>query len=210
MPLSRRFVIALTLTLALTASGSVLAAAPVTGNAARGEVLAYTCLGCHGIEDYRNPYPDYNVPRLAGQHADYIVAALKEYKSGQRSHPTMQVQAATLSDQDMQDIAAYFASEVEVKSGEPTVGVAPGKATLCESCHGKDGVGVSPTIPTLRGQYDSYLAQALDEYKSGARKNPVMSTFVTSLTPTDVDQIAAYYSAQTPDKLRMLTRELVR
>jgi cytochrome c553 len=202
-----RVALSLCTALALLASASTFAA----GDAAHGKVLAYTCLGCHGIEDYRNPYPDYNVPRLAGQHADYIVAALKEYKSGQRSHPTMQVQAATLSDQDMQDIAAYFASEVEVKAGEPTVGVAPGKVTqLCVACHGKDGVGVSNAYPTLRGQYDSYIAQALDEYKSGARKNPVMSTFVTSLTPAEIDQIAAYYAAQTPDKLRMLTRELVR
>src|SRR5579871_3089261 len=96
MPLLRPL-IALAVAVAFSASTTAFAA----GDAARGKVLSYTCLGCHGIEDYRNAYPDYNVPRLAGQHADYIVAALKEYKDGERQHATMQVQAATLSDQDM-------------------------------------------------------------------------------------------------------------
>lgn len=80
------------------------------GDAARGEVRGETCLGCHGVESYTNVYPTYKVPKLGGQHPEYIVAALKGYRSGERTHTTMEAQAAGLSDQDMEDIAAYLTS----------------------------------------------------------------------------------------------------
>lgn len=95
--------------LALTAIVMCAATAHADGDAAAGRLKAYTCLGCHGIENYNNAYPTYRVPKLGGQHPEYIVAALKEYKSGERSHPTMRAQASSLSDQDIADIAAYFA-----------------------------------------------------------------------------------------------------
>lgn len=82
-----------------------------TGDPAAGERKAATCAGCHGIEGWRNAYPAYHVPRLGGQHAEYIVAALKAYQSKQRSHRTMQAIAATLSEQDMADLAAFFAAD---------------------------------------------------------------------------------------------------
>lgn len=93
------------LTAALTCTG-----ANAAGDAAAGKVKAYTCFGCHGIVNYTNVYPSYHVPKLGGQHPDYIVAALKAYKAGDRPHPTMQAQAANLSDQDMADIAAYLST----------------------------------------------------------------------------------------------------
>ena len=90
----------------------LLLSLPVTG-LAEGDVRAgrdkaYTCMGCHAVEGYRNAYPSYRIPRLGGQHAEYIVSALKAYQSGDRQHATMQALAATLDEQDMQDIAAYF------------------------------------------------------------------------------------------------------
>jgi len=88
---------------------AVATVAQAAGNPDEGAKKAKTCLGCHGVVGYRNAYPTYHVPRLGGQHADYIVSALKDYKAGNRSHKTMQSQAASLSDQDMLDIAAYFA-----------------------------------------------------------------------------------------------------
>ena len=78
-------------------------------DAARGKTLAYTCLGCHGIEGYKNAYPNYSVPKLSGQHTGYLVAALNAYKSGERGHGTMHAQAVSMSDQDMEDIAAAVA-----------------------------------------------------------------------------------------------------
>lgn len=91
---------------------ALVLAAPVhaAGDAVQGKVKAITCMGCHGIPGYHNAYPNYPVPRVGGQHPEYIVIALKAYKSGQRGHKTMQAQAASLSEQDMQDIAAYFAA----------------------------------------------------------------------------------------------------
>jgi len=80
------------------------------GNVEKGKVKSYTCTGCHGIKFYMNVYPTYHVPRLGGQNEAYIVSALKAYRSGNRSHETMKVQAASLSDQDIADISAYFSS----------------------------------------------------------------------------------------------------
>lgn len=88
------------------ATGNAFAA----GDGGAGKVKAQTCMGCHGIPNYNNVYPTYHVPKLGGQHAAYIVAALQAYKAGQRGHKTMHANAASLSDQDMADIAAYFES----------------------------------------------------------------------------------------------------
>jgi len=93
--------------------GTLLAAGPALaeeGDPEAGQVKALPCMGCHGIPGYFNVYPSYHVPKLGGQHAEYLVAALLAYKNGQRSHKTMVAQASTLSEQDMRDIAAYFAA----------------------------------------------------------------------------------------------------
>ena len=184
------------LTLSVLGAHSTAIAA---GNAARGKQISYTCLGCHGIEGYRNAYPDYSVPRLAGQSATYIVAALKEYKSGERSHPTMRVQGAALSDQDMEDIGTYFSSLTTIKPGGSGHGTAPAKvAELCRACHGKDGVGTTGQFPTLAGQHVDYLERSLIEYQRGERKNALMATFAPRLTAEDIVQIAEYYGGQAP------------
>jgi cytochrome c553 len=91
--------------LALLAAPAALAA----GDVEAGRTKANTCMGCHGIPAYNNAYPTYRVPKLGGQSADYIAAALTSYKTGQRPHKTMQAQAMSLSDQDIADIAAYLA-----------------------------------------------------------------------------------------------------
>lgn len=88
---------------------TVAASAHAAGDVEAGRIKANTCMGCHGIPNYNNAYPTYRVPRLGGQHPEYIVAALKEYRSNNRPHPTMRAQASSLSDQDIDDIAAYLA-----------------------------------------------------------------------------------------------------
>ena len=75
-----------------------------------GKVKSETCIGCHAIEGYNNTYPTYKVPKLGGQHADYIISALKSYQNGDRKHQTMHANASGLSDQDIKDIANYFES----------------------------------------------------------------------------------------------------
>jgi cytochrome c553 len=79
-------------------------------NLKAGAVLAYTCTGCHGIDDYKNAYPTYKVPKIGGQSEAYLIAALKAYRKGDRQHPTMNGQAGSLSDQDIVNVAAYIST----------------------------------------------------------------------------------------------------
>ncbi|ASJ75991.1 Cytochrome c4 [Granulosicoccus antarcticus IMCC3135] len=98
----------------LTLAASVLfpgAAALAEGDPALGLEKAYTCLGCHGVKHYVNTYPTYHVPRIAGQNQEYLIAALQAYRGKTRSHPTMQANASALSDQDIEDIAAWFSAQ---------------------------------------------------------------------------------------------------
>ena len=80
------------------------------GDPKAGHALVYTCGGCHGVPGYENAYPHYHVPRIAGQNYDYLVAALTAYKKGERAHPTMRAQGESLSEQDINNIAAFLSS----------------------------------------------------------------------------------------------------
>jgi len=100
-----------------------LAQAPVQGNAEAGKNKVFQCQGCHGIEGWKTAFPEvYRVPRLGGQKPAYIVAALKEYKSGARDFPTMRAMTNNLSDQDMADIAAYYGAEQPQVAANETKG----------------------------------------------------------------------------------------
>ncbi len=97
------------------ASAETPAAAPAApakpaGDATRGHTLTYTCQGCHGVTGYKNAYPNFHVPRIGGQAAEYLTQALTEYREGKRRHPTMQAQAQSFSEQDIADISAYLSS----------------------------------------------------------------------------------------------------
>lgn len=100
-------------TMTLCVSVLMAFAVPVqaAGDPRAGQRKTSMCAGCHGIPGWRTAYPGvYSVPKLGGQHADYIVAALKAYQSGERTHPSMKGIAGSLSGQDMEDLAAYYAS----------------------------------------------------------------------------------------------------
>ena len=189
---------------ALTLSGApqaqpaaAAAAAPQAADPQHGKAVSYTCLGCHGIEGYKNAYPMYSVPELRGQNADYLVIALHGYRDGDRAHITMHSQTESLSEQDMTDVAAYLAGKPLVTSGKPE-GTVPQAAQLCVTCHGQDGVAIAPIYPSLAGQHEDYIVRALDEYRHGGRKNPVMKGFAANLKDEDIAQIAAYFSRLTP------------
>ncbi|MGH8125748.1 MAG: c-type cytochrome [Rhodanobacteraceae bacterium] len=83
---------------------------PTKGNPAQGKEEVYTCHGCHGVTGYMSVYPEYHVPRIAGQNEQYIIDALNEYKSGARKYPTMHAQASSLTEQQIRNIAAYLSS----------------------------------------------------------------------------------------------------
>ena len=169
-------------------------------------MLAYTCLGCHGIDNYKNAYPEYRVPKLGGQHPEYLVIALKAYASKERSHATMHSHAATLSDKDMEDVAAYLSGEVIKSSGAKPVGTAPAVVATCQACHGTDGVGIVGLYPTLSGQHPDYIEKALNDYRSGKRRNAVMGAFAQALKPEDIKAVARYFSQQRP-ALHTLSRK---
>lgn len=92
----------------------------IKGSAKAGESKVWICVGCHAIPDYRADWPQvYRVPKLGAQSADYIIASLKAYKSGERKHPTMRGIAGSLSDQDMADIAAYYSLQTAASPSNP-------------------------------------------------------------------------------------------
>ena len=169
--------------------------AAAEGNAERGEVLSYTCLGCHGVDGYRNAYPSYRVPKLGGQKAAYLEIALQGYRNGTRNHPTMSAQASSLSDQDVKDIASYLAT---LSNATVAAGGSSGKtieaAQACVACHGQNGIGMSPAWPTLAGQHEDYLVHALNQYRDGSRKDPVMAPMAATLNDETVLQIAKYFA----------------
>jgi len=170
--------------------------ASAEGDAARGKVLAYTCQGCHGVETYRNAYPNYSVPKLGGQSAAYLVNALKAYATGDRPHQTMHSQTASLSDQDQADIAAFLQGEM-VQPGTDVVGTPPPATQTCVACHGAGGAKtVMPDYPILAGQRPDYLIQALHDYKSGRRKNPIMAGIVAGVKEQEFAAIAQFFSQQ--------------
>lgn len=174
-----------------------LAAQPAVaeGDADRGKDLAYTCLGCHGIEGYRNAYPSFRVPKLGGQKAEYLIDAIKGYRDGLRAHPTMVAQAVSLSDQDVADIATYLSTlGAETVAAGASEGPELERAQVCVTCHGPRGISQNPLWPSLAGQHEEYLVHALNQYRSGERKQAIMSAQAQSLTDDDVALLARYYS----------------
>ena len=118
MPKNPLRVAALATALVLPALAWAQSATP-TGDAAAGARKNQMCAGCHGIVGWRTAYPEvYKVPKIGGQHAAYIVKALQEYKSGERSHPSMRAITASLSDQDMADLAAYYSAGAAVTASK--------------------------------------------------------------------------------------------
>lgn len=172
----------------------------MAGDAERGEQLSQTCLGCHGAPGLRNPGPVYDIPMVGGQHSAYIISALKAYKDKQRSHATMQAQAASLSDQDMADIAAFFsAMDGNSRPGNVNKKLAElgkQKAAACAACHGQTGDGDNDQFPKLAGQYESYLTHSLKDYRSGERQNAIMAGLAGPLTIEDIRALSAWFASQ--------------
>jgi cytochrome c553 len=181
--------------LCLSALGAHAAGDPVVG-----EKKFYTCYGCHGVVDYKHVYPEYSVPKLRHQDSAYLVAALREYRSGERPDATMHAQAVTLTDQDIDDIAAYLQGAEAAKPGAAAHGQAPKQAAPCVACHGENGLGVDapldPKPPVLAGQHADYLEQALTAYRNGRRKNVVMGGMAQMLKSDEVRIVADYFASQ--------------
>ncbi len=101
-------------------------------------------------------------------------------------------------------ILALFMSTLTLAKGDPVEGLKKVEQ-VCQSCHGLDGKGLDDTYPKLAGQFADYMVRALLDYKSGARKNAIMSTFAGTLTEQDMENVSAYYSRLTADRLHDLS-----
>lgn len=184
------------LTYLLLVAGLIAAGAVQAGDPEAGAQKAHTCLGCHGVKHYVNTYPTYHVPRIAGQHEAYIISALKAYRAKTRAHGTMQANAALLTDTDIEDIAAYFSSQTgkEPKNIPTEAGIE--EAKTCAACHGANGNSTQDVNPKLAGQYESYIRQALSDYRAGNRQNAIMAGFASALSDADIKKLAKYFSSQ--------------
>jgi cbb3-type cytochrome c oxidase subunit III len=185
---------------ALGAYGSAQAA----GDAAAGKVKSATCAACHGA-DGNSAAP--NFPKLAGQHAGYIIKQLHDFKSGARKDPTMTAMAAPLSDQDIENLAAYFSSqkvqggttdpkllaegEKLYRGGDMTTGVA-----ACAGCHGPTGAGnPAAHFPSLSHQHAQYVEKQLKDFRAGTRTNDagkMMENVAAHLTDQQIEAVASY------------------
>ena len=168
--------------------------AAAEGDAEAGATIGYSCLGCHGIDGYRNAYPSYRVPKLGGQSAAYLVVALKGYRDGTREHPTMIAHATSLTDEQIENVAAYLASLAGPAEAEGAAPPSIPQTATCIACHGQNGIGLSPVWPTIAGQHEDYIVHALKQYRDGGRKDPVMMPMAAALTDQDIAILARYYS----------------
>jgi len=203
-------------TLATTLGLSLNAAAQ---DAKAGEKKAAMCIGCHGIPGYKASFPEiYSVPMIAGQNAKYIVSALGQYKKGDRKHPTMRGIAASLSDQDMADLAAFYATEAKAETvpAALTGAVPTDVAALlakgnCASCHGANfSAPIDPSYPKLAGQHADYLYAALREYQTDknpqvGRNNAIMMGMARPFTHAEAKVLAAYFAAL-PSELKTVAQ----
>jgi cytochrome c553 len=189
--------------LAVLISGTFCSVA-VAQDAAAGEKKAQMCIGCHSIPGYQASFPEiHKVPMIAGQSAGYIVAALTAYQKGERKHPTMKGIAAPLSEQDMTDLAAYYAAMVgpaaPASPAAPSAHVAElMKKANCASCHGENySKPIAPNYPKIAGQHADYLYVALKAYQVDGnaqvgRKNAVMGGMARQFTHAELKELAAY------------------
>jgi cytochrome c553 len=179
------------------------------GDAKAGESKAAMCIGCHGIVGYQSSFPEvHKVPKIAGQSSGYILAALTEYKKGERKHPSMRGIAAPLSDQDMADLAAFYSglagnvTAPETPSKVPSAEVA---ALLekggCTGCHGANfSKPIDAAYPKVGGQHADYLFVALKSYtvqnnQMVGRGNPIMGGIATQFKPAELKELASYLAS---------------
>ena len=194
--------------LAVAMGTAVAQDAALKGDVKAAEGKIAMCIGCHGIIDYKTAFPEvYKVPKIAGQNEAYIAAALHEYAKGTRRHPSMRGVSVSMSDQDIADVAAYYAQlGVDANAAAPDKPVKePGSVVAgllakgaCVSCHGDNfAKPIDPSYPNLAGQNADYLFVALKAYKTGAnqyvgRDNAIMAGMAKQFTNNELKAIANY------------------
>ena len=179
------------------------------GNAVAGKEKSQVCQGCHG-EDGNSYGPDW--PNLASQHTSYLTKQIHNFQKGVRVNETMNGMVAGLSEQDIQDIAAYFSSQAVkpstseadseiIKTGRKIYkgGNRYSGVPACAGCHGPNAVGNGPAaFPYLAGQNPTYLVKTLKDFRSGARANDpneIMRNITAKLTDNEITAVATYVAS---------------
>jgi cytochrome c553 len=182
---------------------------PVAGQAKADEERCIECHGKQGQGDGHNGGADVRFPKLAGQHADYLEQQLLKYRGGQRKNDVMKLVVHRLEDEDLRDIAAWFASLPKMRADAPAGAGQAGAALFaqgdparqvvaCANCHGVDGLGVAaltPRPPMLAGQDARYLEQQLLDWRNGWRKDAtgsVMNQVTKALSDREIQELAGY------------------
>lgn len=177
------------------------------GNIEDGKAKSVTCVACHGA-DGNSPADIY--PKIAGQHADYLVKQLKEFKTGTRDNAIMLGMSATLSDQDMEDLAAYYESQTTTPQTVSPDFVDAGRKLYmggdlqrgipaCTACHGPRGNGLAlANFPKISSQHPAYLKAQLESFRSKVRNNDqngMMADVAAKLSDADIELLSQYISA---------------
>ena len=205
--MKKTFLTIAVLSLALTGCGEKAApsAKPAAADLGAGKAIAERdCKACHGL-DGKGVAPA--IPNLAAQRARYLYNSLKEYKDGKRSHAALKNLATNMSEADLNNVAAYFASlppmastaAADIKHSSP---YEKGKALAapCARCHGEDGNSKIPGTPSLAGQQPHYLVAAIQEYHQGDRAKGVMTSSLRDSGKLELESMALYFATQTPVK----------
>jgi cytochrome c553 len=181
--------------------------APKAGDAAKGQAIAASvCAACHGTDGNS---PISANPNLAGQHPEYLVKQLQNYKSGERKNPIMTGIASTLSDDDMRNVAAYYAAQgprlgaardAKLASAGQTLyrgGNSASGVAACSGCHSPSGAGIPVQYPRLKGQHGEYTAAQLKAFRSGERANDpasMMRGVAARMSDAEIAAVAEYIS----------------
>lgn len=208
----KTLVLAAGLSLAAMTFANEPAAAPAAPDAAKGEALynngdakrgVAACMSCHGANGVSGGGA---YPKLAGQHASYIVKQLKDYKAGKdRANAVMSAFAGSLSDEDMANVAAYVSKQTpglgtaknkaSIELGQKIYrgGIASKSVAACAGCHGPNGSGIPAQFPRISGQWPEYTEAQLVAYRAGDRKNSVqMSAIAAKMSDAEIKAVADY------------------
>lgn len=210
--------------LALAAAAAMPAQAQVTGDAQAGAGKVAMCIGCHGILGYKSSFPEvYHVPKISGQNAKYIEVVLDSYRKGDRKHPSMRGIAVSLSDQDIADVAAYYAEHGRTENAAELPAPREPKAEVaqllqkgaCVSCHGDNfSKSIDPSYPKIAGQHPDYLFMALKAYRDNShhtwgRGNPVMAGMAKQFSNAELKAMAQYIGSL-PGELKTIPQSKFR
>jgi cytochrome c553 len=173
-------------------SGSMALAegpADLVGDRAAGKQLSGQCRTCHGAQGFAQiPI----APHIGGEPARYIAAQLAAFRDGAREHEMMSIVARNLTDQQIADLAAWYAGhQVEVTMAADAA-AAP---EACVACHGADGLHQLPEAPNLAGEANIYIDTQLKAFRSGKRQHDIMSGIAAEMTDAEIRAVADWYAA---------------